>query len=314
MLLLCLQPLDTLMFYYNVSHRKVSATTSKENPSNTLLANDIRIAVKPLPKTSSAWAEVAIIKCMPSSFLRIANSENELNKVLSLSQKIRNLIALPGKQFAKSQARNYIIFMKTITSSLYDLVDTLLYTGFTDSRLLDQRVLGYFRHVQQIINGDLSFEQIPDDSHLHKDMYRSMVACWKAGSENFHQYLIKNRLLTQNEGLFIEHSKIVALKWLPINSNQNHGSTKCFKQILKNNNISQKDLTEMGIGETVAHHKRIEFDMHLASQWSSPVLIKLFVRHHQRLSHCCKFCFMLCYVFILHLPIIELFFTVPLEC
>ena len=204
-----------------------------------------------------------MVKCMPSAYIRIAHFENERMKVLSLNHNIRNLISQLDTDSSTNIARNYLVFLKTAANSVYNFADTLLYTGFTGSKVADQRITGYFRDVQQLINRRLSLDQLSDKKN--QEMYAKMLNCWRAGSDCFFQYLIENHLMTRNEALFNERALIAALKWLPNNCNNNHGFTANHSKVVDKNGITEKQITEIGIAEMVTHYDRIKVDMHLAT-------------------------------------------------
>ncbi|KAH9410468.1 hypothetical protein TYRP_023627 [Tyrophagus putrescentiae] len=257
-------PLDILEFYHRIACGKISKPKANETSRITPLVKDLSLVVKPLPTSPTVWTEIAMVKCMPSAYIRIAHFENERMKVLSLNHNIRNLISQEDKNSSTNIARNYLIFLKIATNSLYDFADALLYTGFTRNKMVDQRITGYFKDVQQIINGKQTLDQFTGDKHRNQEMYAKMLECWKAGSDCFTQYLSENRWTTCKEALFNERAMIAAFKWLPANCNRNHGQTANHSEVVVKNGITEEQITEIGIAEMVTHFNRNKVDMQFA--------------------------------------------------
>ena len=268
---LCFQPLDTIAWFFNVAHGKVDKQSLETDNWITPLAtyslsdededededeNEDELKADPNP-----WVEIAMIKCMPSAYFSIANSPKKLSKTLKLSQKIRNAIRLDWSTNA-SNARNYLVFMKAVTSSVHDFIDAILYGGFTDNKLADKRIKNYVADVQHIIDGKQTLDQLKENKN--KEMLGSMVACWKAGSESYAHYLAENLWQTQSEALFTERSVIAALKYLPINCNKNHGSTTSYNEVLTKHGITEQLICKIGIAELVLFFQKHQFDCHPA--------------------------------------------------
>lgn len=262
--MLHLQPLDILEFYHRIAYGKFPKPKANQTSPITPFVKDLSLVVKPLSTSPTAWIEVATVKCMPSAYIKIAHFEDERMKVLSLNHNIRNLISRLNIHTYTNIARNYLVFLKTAANSVYDFTDTLLYTGFTGSKLIDARIIGYFRDVQQLIDGKQTFDQINNDKQKNEEMYAKMLECWKAGSDCFIQYMTENRWMTRKEALFNERAMIAALKWLPINCNRNHGMTANHSEVVDKNGITEEQITEIGIAELVTHYDRIKVDMQFA--------------------------------------------------
>ncbi|KAH9407797.1 hypothetical protein TYRP_012620, partial [Tyrophagus putrescentiae] len=260
-------PLDTIAWFFNVAHGKVDKSNLKENSSITplathsLLVEDEDEDEDELKTDPNPWVEIAMIKCMPSAYYSIANCPKELFKTLKLSQKIRAAIGL-DKSITTSSARNYLVFLKAVTSSVHDFIDAILYGGFTDGKSVDKRIKSYVADVQHIIDGKQTLDQLNENKN--KEMLGSMVACWKAGSESYAHYLTENRWQTQSEALFTERSVIAALKYLPINCNKNHGLTANHNAILIENKITEQLICKIGIAELVLFYQKQQFDCHPA--------------------------------------------------
>ncbi|KAH9389401.1 hypothetical protein TYRP_023347, partial [Tyrophagus putrescentiae] len=258
---ICLQS----VFYYDIVHNDgPTASVSSENHSISTLAINLSDVAVPLPESSSPRTEMYLIKQLPSCFFKIANSDEELLRVLNIGRNVRLMIAESNSRSTLTTSRNYIAFLKMAANSVYDFIDAVVYTGFTEN-YEDNRIISYVKDLQQLVDGHLSLEQLKQDKLKNPKMYSILFENWKAGSECFFQYISESRMMSRKEGLFMERALIAVLKFLSTNCNRNHGMSQNHRKIVHTLGVTEDVITQIGVAELVRHFKQHQFDIDLAT-------------------------------------------------
>lgn len=224
---------------------------------------------KRLPLSSTPQVEVYCVKMFPSAFLNSAHSQSYRDYVLEKLEKIRDLIqkfAYNSKQQSQNEmtANCYTAFTKPIANSIYDFGNALAYGGFTEDSKTYNRIITYASLIEKLLNNPAEFLAEKSKS-INQPFIQHLAENWISGSENFIQFITEHRWLSRAEALFIEHAVISVLRWLPVNFNNNHGSTTSYKTVLSQYNVSEETVLEIGCVELSMHYNRIKHDLDFAT-------------------------------------------------
>lgn len=237
--------------YYFKLKQKCLPVQPKNQSALEPLTLDLAAQLKPaLPENASPQVEMAVIMSVPHAFFELYNSEDQLKKCFRVLAAIDE--HLLGKDFKPSKqiAEVYHIFSKPPSTSKFDYIDRILYGGFTTS---------FSRWLRHVDFANDAFENRTPSKN--KELYQLIADCWNNDTEVYCGYLKKDS--TETQAYFAEYAVISFLSSLVQNQNHQHGSTKPFKEFLKEYDVSYQQTVNIGAALLINYHQKTKRKLHL---------------------------------------------------